>query len=232
MDTLFDGSKPHCNGPIHNNNASLVMMPRATADISGGRVLHVTFEVDAHFDGRRWCDLFVGPAGDSLLSAAPSKLIDGQFPTASGDLFVWAIAADYHRPEIIRQGAITPLYDFVGLAQYRQISWDAVAPQANGTAQDLDKRHRFDLYLSQTHFRLLENGAVVNDRDFPAGQPLPFSKAQVYFVHEVYHTGNDRPELVAGDPADSYWSNYRPWSDERHWDAMGFSVLGAFPSLP
>jgi len=232
MDTLYDGGTPRAGGPIHNNNASLVMMPKATADISGGRVLHVTFEVDAHFDGRRWCDLFVGAAGDALFSAAPSKLNGGEYPTTSGNLFVWAITAGYHQPEIIKQGAITPLYDYTTMAQYRQVYWSTPDPMPNGTAQDLDKRHRFDLYLSQTHFRLLENGSVVNDRDFPAGQALPFSKAQVYFTHEVYHTGNDRPELVCWDPADSYWSNYRPWSDERHWDAMGQSVLPAFPALP
>lgn len=107
----------------------------------------------------------------------------------------------------------------------------------NGSPQDLDKRHRFDLYLSQTHFRIFEQGQLVKDSDFPLDasgkiQSLPFDKCQVYFVHQVYHTGNDRPEQVTYYPESCYWYNYRPWSDERHWDNMGFEVLPSFPAMP
>ncbi len=245
MDTLYDGCTPHSQGPIHNNNASLVLMPRATADISGDRVLHVTFEVDAHLDSRRWCDVQIAQAGDLLVQ--PGKLDPGNGPlraaTQSGESLRWQIQGELHgltlyhntgspSQPVMRQ---TPLIntDWATGAPDRfgpaaRIRWDGV-PLVNGVAQDLDKRHCFDLYLSHTHVRVLENGRIIKDADFPAGQTLPFDKCQVYFVHQLYHTVNDRNELVNYDPADSYWSNYRPWSDERHWDNMGFEVLNAFP---
>ena len=67
---------------------------------------------------------------------------------------------------------------------------------------------------------------------FPAGVTLPFDHCQVYFVHQLYHTGNDRPELLNYSPGDSYWINNRPYADERHWDNLGEEVLPAFPALP
>ncbi|MDQ2798959.1 MAG: hypothetical protein M3Y13_04870, partial [Armatimonadota bacterium] len=78
MDTLYDGGGPASSDPPHNNNASLVLMPKATADISGGRVLHVTFEVDPHFDSRRWCEVHLAQAGDLLIE--PGKVDPGNGP--------------------------------------------------------------------------------------------------------------------------------------------------------
>ena len=76
----------------------------------------------------------------------------------------------------------------------------------------------------------MEQGQVVKDAVFPAGVTLPFDHCQVYFVHQVYHTANDRPELLDYDPADPYWVNNRPYADERHWDNLGFAVLDSFPA--
>ena len=245
MDTLYDGGTPHTSDPMHNNNASLVMMPKATADISGGQVLHVTFEVDAHFDMRRWCDVEIGAAGDTLIN--PGKIVTGSGPnlppTANGNILRWQIDGQFHQLSLF-QNSGTPSAPVIGEADMFQLDWApgserggpaarvdwSGAPLNNGTAQDLDKRHRFDLYVSQTHYRVMECGKVIKDADFPAGATLPFSHCQVYFIHELYHTGNDRPELVTWDPANAYWYNNRPYSDERHWDAMGFSVLSSFPS--
>ena len=234
METLFDGGTPHTNGPMHNNNASLVMVPKATADIAGDKVLHVTFEVDAHFNGRRWCDLVVAPAGDPFIN--PGKLDGGLWPNTSGNLFRWEIKPGFHIPELFLKNTQTDLVQIAnGILQdapnVARTFWDG-SPLMNGTPQDLDHRHRFDLYLSRKHFRLLEAGQLVKDADFPAGMALPFDKCQVYFVHQLYHTGNDRNELVDWYPGECYWSNYRPWSDERHWDNMGFRVLDGFPALP
>ena len=219
------------------------MMPNTTADISGGKVLHVTFEVDAHMDGRRWCDVFVGAAGDTLVD--PGKFADfsGRRPTVSGKLFRWEIQGGFHGLSLFpgvqpdAQSDLVPLThqengvgpDSFGLCA-RSGPWCTVP--FNGTAGDLDKRHKFDLYLSQTRAVIMEQGQVVKDAVFPAGVTLPFDHCQVYFVHQLYHTGNDRPELLNYSPAESYWINNRPYSDERHWDNLGESVLDAFPALP
>jgi hypothetical protein len=243
MDTLYDGGTPGGSDPMHNNNASLVMMPNATADISGGKVLHVTFEVDAHMDSRRWCDVFVGPAGDTLVD--PGKFADfpNRRPTLDGKLFRWEIQSPAHMLSLFpgvqpdAQSDIIHLTDQangVGPDSFglcaRSGPWCAVP--FNGMSGDLDKRHKFDLYLSQSRAVIMEQGQVVKDVTFPAGVTLPFDQCQVYFVHQLYHTGNDRPELLDYDPTDSYWINNRPYADERHWDNLGFSVLDAFPALP
>ncbi len=242
MDTLYDGGTPGTSDPLHNNNASLVMMPNATADISGGKVLHVTFEVDAHMDGRRWCDVFVGPAGDTLVD--PGKFADfpGRRPTLDGKLFRWEIQSLVHTLSVFPGVQPDAQSDAVYLTQEangvgpdnfdlcaRSGPWCPVC--FNGTAGDLDKRHKFDLYLSQNRAVIMEQGQVVKDAEFPAGVTLPFDRCQVYFVHQLYHTANDRPELLDYDPADSYWINNRPYADERHWDNLGFSVLDAFPAF-
>ena len=246
MDTLYDGGTPGFSDPMHNSNASLVMMPNATADISGGRVLHVTFEVDAHMDSRRWCDVQIAAAGDLL--TRPGKVTPGDRPlqpaTTSGESLRWEIKGDLHQlmvyhntgtpdapvmqeDDLLNVDWATGAADRFGPAA--RTRWDGV-PLANGTEQDLDKRHTFDLYLSQTHCRILESGVVIKDADLPA--PLPFTVCQVYWVHQLYHTANERHELLDYNPQDTYWIGSRPWSDERHWDNMGFSVLGAFPALP
>lgn len=234
MDTLYDGGTAHTNIGAHNNNATIAMMPKATADISGGRVLHVTFEVDAHFDSRRWCDLVITPAGDPLIH--PAKLDGGLLPTVSGNMFRWEITSGFHQAEEFLSGQLVNLIDTSWGPSNERASlvnrdaWNN-KPLLNGAPQDLDKRHTFDLYLSQTHFRLVESGVVV--KDAALATPLPFSVVQPYFLHQVYHTGNDRPELVTWGPKDAtantYWINHRPWCDERHWDNMGFEVLNQFP---
>ena len=243
MDTTFDGGGPGSpNGP-HNNDASMVMVPKATTDISGGKVLHVTFEVDAHMDPRRWCSLLIGEAGDELVD--PAKFDDFNVkPTVSGRVLRWEIQRYTHSLRLFEGDGNMKGVDLMQFGSAAdattdsRVAFDYVGPLANGTKQDLDKRHRFDLYLSSTHYRIMETTPdglynIVRDKDFPAGLSLPFSKCQAYFVHQVYHTTNDRAELMTGYPEDntheSYWFNYRPYSDERHWDNMGQEVLSDFP---
>ncbi len=244
METLYDGGTVGVSGPLHNNDASLVMMPRATTDISAGGVLHVTFEVDAHFNERRWCDLIIAPASATLLNPG-SKDGDARAVMSGTDTaFRWRINGYQSIPEMVSPGTTVPgktiempLFPINGMA------WDVAhgtartdpyqhTPQANGTAQDLDKRHRFDLYLSRTHFRIMEQGVLAWEADIPAAQAMPAGPWQAYWVHQVYHTGNDRPEQVGAGLPSAYWYNYRPWCDERHWDNMGQEVLPGFPALP
>ena len=247
MDTLYDGPTAATHPFSHNNNASLVMMPKATADISGNKVLHVTFEVDGHFGSRRWCDVFVTAAGQPLLSAAPTKLGPGQALTPDGSDFYWQIQgqtddAQFIHPQSPGSGSavMADLFDLangVGADDFGpgvRTTWNGI-PVLNGTTQDLDRRHRFDLYLSQTRFRVEETApgqptVIVKDETFTNGLTLPFTRCQVYFVHELYHTGNDRPEQINySGGTNAYWYNNRPWADERHWDNMGFEVLPGFP---
>jgi hypothetical protein len=239
MDTTYEGGGLGSSSPAHNNDATMVMMPKATADISSNRVLHVTFEVDAHMDSRRWCELLIGAPNDLLLD--PAKFADfKQKPTVSGTLLRWQIQSSQDTLQMFSGDGTVPGVDLLKLANgnypdsVSRIMWDHVGPFANGTDQDLDKRHRFDLYLSKTHFRIQETTPdgmynMTQEGDFPAGTSLPFDKCQLYFNHQVYHTTNDRAELIEWGQYEPYWYNCRAHADERHWDNMGFEVLNAFP---
>ena len=232
MDTFYDGDRPGGRGPLHNNVASFLMTPRQSADISGGKVLHVTFEVDPHMGPRRWCDLFVAEANDPLI--VPGKFFEfNQLPTVSGNLFRWELLNTLHSAQLFKSEGGLPhanelIDDIWGIARRSDITMKGTW---NGNLQDLDLRHRFDLYLSQTRFRLMENGTVIKDGPFPNGATLPFTNAAVYFVHQVYHTGVERPDLTMFYQDETYWYNHRPYMDERHWDNMGFEVLSDFPAL-
>jgi len=183
--------------------------------------------------------VFVGAAGDTLVD--PGKFADfvARKPTISGKLFRWQIQNTHtlslfpgEKPDAFTD--IVPLThqengvgtDSFGLCA-RTLPWCKVP--WNGTTGDLDKRHKFDLYLSKTRAMIMEQGVVVKDVTFPDGRTLPFDKCQVYFVHQLYHTGNDRPELIDYYKDENYWYNNRPYSDERHWDNLGEEILSAFP---
>lgn len=198
-------------------NASCVLRPHATADIRGERVLHITMEVDAHFSARRWVNITLTPAGEALLRPATESAGSGMFPpTASGKALVVRIGKAGCAVKTWFDGQI-----------WRSASGSRKL--LNGTVADIDRRHRFDVYLSATHVRVVEEGTVLVDEDFPPGKRLPFEQIQVHFVHQLYHTSNDRLDLISFTPKETYWINHRPWSDERHWDNMGFAVL---PSMP
>ena len=235
MDTTFDGPSIDNHSFSHNNNTSLAMQPKQSADISGGKVLHFTMESDAHMDGRRWVDVIFTQAGQPLLRADPSKLVLGPgVLTPAANEFVWSINAsnptleqmdgiDATGKEIVHE--LTDTAHGVGADSSTRVRWDGV-PLANGTPQDLDKRHVFDIFLSQTRVQIYEEGKLY--KDMPLFKPLSYSSLDMYATHEVYHTGNDRHELIDYSPSETYWFNYRPWSDERHWDNMGFEVLDSF----
>lgn len=235
MDTTFDGPSPDNHPFSHNNNTSVVMQPKSSADISGGKVLHFTMESDAHMDGRRWVDVMFTQAGQPLMRADPSKLCSICSLTPVTNEIVWSIdASDFglnqysgHDPvtgnTVVHE--MTDRAHGVGADSRTRNRWDG-APLANGTAQDLDKRHVFDIFLSQNRVQIYEEGTLYKDTALPV--PLPYTSIDMYAVHEIYHTGNDRHELIDSSPSESYWSNYRPWSDERHWDNMGFEVLDSF----
>ncbi len=245
MDTLYDGGTPGGSNPLHTAYASLVMEPNAVADFGGDKVLHVTFEVDAHFSNRRWCDILIAGADDALLQPGNAWEINNLLPTASGQVFVWQIFKDVHTGKIVRgkdtKGKLVTVELFDqrngvgpdnGGPPARNYKVWSDLPALNGSAADLDKRHRFDLYLSKNRFLMMEEGKLVKDKVFPGGVTLPFTRAKVYFVHQVYHTGLERSEAISYPTNDPYWVNHRPFADERHWDNMGFEVLSAFPSLP
>ena len=245
MDTLFDGNSAKRSFVPHNNNASLIMMPQQTADISNGQILHATMQVDAHFDGRRFAAVVIAPKDDPLIDPqAMQKILlnSDTFQTKnSGQSLMWEILPGGYGLTLITKDAgghrvVTDLLQYKDYTDqsttFRTTDYSTtLVGQANGSPLEIDKQSRFDLYLSQNHYKFVETltdgRQIVRENDFPAGVTLPFSQAQVYYDQELYHTSNDVGEL-RGDQFDNLmWINHRPYSDERHWDNMGFEVLPA-----
>ncbi|HEV2472511.1 MAG TPA: fibronectin type III domain-containing protein [Chthonomonadales bacterium] len=208
--------------------ATSTLKPNASFNFSNGRVLHVTFEVDGHFGGRRWVDTWIIPAGDKMLRP---DMFHTPPPTASGSalLVSWqmaqAVVVLYQNGHGIWQFPVWN--DWADYTKSIRGSWvapyAAVKPALNGTEQDLDLRHRFDIYLSDTHITAIEEGHTLIDQDLP--QSVGFSSADIYFAHQMYHSALDHQELMHYYPTETDWINNTPAFDLRHWDNMGAEVL-------
>ncbi len=237
MNVTPDGGTPGANSTLRVTSASVTWESRASADISGGKVLHVTMEVDAFFDSRRWCDIGVIPATDTLIDPAVIKLTGNNSITLGGSGIVWSILDNNQRLDTYYgDGTNTGLWsthnELIGSGwgpNYRRDYVWGDGFNSNGDPRRLDWRHKIDLYVSTTRAVGYEEGRVIFDKTLSPA--LPFTSMKVFFAAHVYHTELDRVELLQYDPIKGrYWSQYRPFSDERHWDNMGFEVVTAFPT--
>jgi hypothetical protein len=372
MDTIYDGASLPRPGWAHLSNGVMLMSPKKTANISNDKVLHVTFEVDPHFSGRRWCDLLLLPAGEVVYSGKAADKI--AMNTKSGKLFRWSINAgaynmnvdtgynsdgsrksysipvkypgrdnmpwnlpqpyrnvDYRKeykvgtfvvnsitqngreinaklsskffdgnkfPAFNLESTYTPssgwirFGEFGGAAEYewtdttfkvlddidfnpdwwwvKQTSKDSLNKlmdaysnvrsgaiiyrsiknsvsgkyegeiffrpsvvrrdySLNRNWQGLDRRVKFDLYISKNRVVATEDGYLIQDAALPVD--FPFEEINVNYTHLIYHTWNEIGEVRTWSPENSYWINFRPFADERHWDNMGFEVLTSFPDV-
>lgn len=133
MDTIYDGASLPVPGWAHLSNGVMLMSPKKTANIAGGKVLHVTFEVDPHFSGRRWCDVLLLPAGETVYSGKAADKID--MNTKSGKLFRWSIQSGGHslnvdtgyNPDGSRKSYNIPI-KYVGRDH---MSWNLPSPYRN-----------------------------------------------------------------------------------------------------
>jgi len=371
MDTIYDGASLPRPGWAHLSNGVMLMSPKKTANIAGDKVLHVTFEVDPHFSGRRWCDVLLLPAGETVYSGKAADKI--AMNTKSGKLFRWAIGAGHHEINVdtgyntdgsrksfrvpVKFADRSSIYsypapyrhikhlteykvgtfvtnsvvqsgndvnvklsskffdgnrfpafnlesnyspksgwirfaEFGGAAEYEWTPetfkmiddidfnpnhwWikdtskaslnklmDAYSTNRAGaiiyrstknsvtgkyegeiffrpsvdrrdfplnrTWQGLDRRVQFDLYVSKNRVVVVEDGYLVADSPLPVD--FPFEEINVNYTHLIYHTYNEIGEQRTWQPDNSYWINFRPFADERHWDNMGFEVLTSFPNV-
>jgi hypothetical protein len=228
MDVLFDGGTPGSNNPLHQGHGALAISPMATFDFSGGKILHATAEFDAQFenDGRRWIAFDLAPVGEPITDFDFFESTPNQVSATNRALFV----------QIGATGVTTDLYDTVtrdtpitgALGQApiwtpRGGPWSDV-PNGRG----LDFRSTFNLYVSQSHVWLFQDGESLVDAVIPNGG-LAWTKCTVSFVHYLYHSGNAENETVV-----PYWTagGTVPTSDERHWDNLGVGVLPDGASVP
>jgi hypothetical protein len=202
------------------------MIPSQTADFSGGQILHVTMEVDLHQDGRRWTGIELVPANDPLTSFNPvTNALNQSDHALFFDYFPGQCSLEEYTGPSKGPGSTPNIQHLWGGVVHANKLCDLSDIYNGGYGINLDNRGKLDLFVSQNHAALFINGQLIIESDIPGG--LPFTQAQVYFTHFVYHTSNDVGELQQYAPWETFWVNYYHWSDERHWDNMGFEV---FPS--
>jgi hypothetical protein len=206
-DVLFDGATPGTSAAPHAARSSLALVPNANADLSGGRILHATVEIDSHFSAKRGFGFALAPPTDPF----SSLYTDGAVNRSNTGLFVQVFGGS--------EGGVT-LDEFTG-TRSRVLGPGGSAGRSGALAD----RSRWDLFVSQTHAALYQNGVRVADADLPV--PLPFGEAKLYFIHYLNRSSSDAAALRANAPYEDYWLQYTPYSDERTWSNAGFEELPA-----
>ncbi len=218
-DVLFDQSTARANPSARAARASLALVPNATADFSGGRILHATFEVDSHLSSRRTLSLDLAPATDPLISPAWTGT-----PNRSASALFFEMQGSSGSPLLVDEFAGTrggvPVTE-------RVLGGPGSLHESFRSGPDLglDNRERWDFFVSQSHFAIFENGVRLSEYDLPT--PLPFAQAKLYFTHSLEHSAAELASLKNASPWENYWIDNVPFSDERHWSNAGFEVLPA-----
>ena len=240
MTVASDGGGPGSSYGWHTANASLVLSPKHTLDMSKGSTATVSFEVDSHVDGRRWIRILLTESGDPLIE--PGKFDESVLPagaphanecTVSGKSLMVEMQpgnwnATYY--EHGRKYQITPeeFKDWGGWLKIARATYqnkvidDNGNLLANGTDQDIDRRHKITITLNQVArtIRVCEADSVGHsliDQTYllPAAFS-PFGRIQVNLVHQVYHLLNDAAELKG--TGNTFWPTRSNLLDQRHWD--------------
>ncbi len=251
MEDLYDGGTPGTGLPLHVQNGTVTIDYSPTFDFSGGRVLHASVEVDAHFDTRRWCELWVIAGDDQVLNPENVEVINNggadwshTKPTTSGNLLVWRWDL-LHNLYVVRWEnnvkAVAPVLkmewsdpaDRFTAANRSEVAY-APGKFLNGVPnQQLDLRSRFDLYLSETRvvgYETDPEGIRVKLFDKPLPKPLGFTKGRIVLTHKLYHSSLELEELKKYRPGETHWIGNTPYSEVRHWDGLYGEVLPAFPA--
>ncbi len=243
MDILFDGGTPGSNNPLHQGHGVISLSPAQTVTFDGGKILHLTQEVDGHLGetARRWIDFRMTPANDPYLLFETTGRINTTDTDFMVQIFGSNITVDQSLgPKDPSNPNSAPIHTRIVGAAGQAVFTDSDRPgqttgggissywavsQGYQQGRGLDNRSRLDVFVSQTHFAIYEDGIKITEHDL--AQPLAFAAAKVYFSHYHYHSALEVQELGLYAPWESYWLNMFPYSDERHWDNMGYEVLPA-----
>jgi hypothetical protein len=128
---------------------------------------------------------------------------------------------------LLREQAFAKYYD--GLDVHQQFLTDKTKrKRLNGKPGDIDFRHQFDVYLSRTRLKVVENGRTLLEGALPS--PLAEKRWNIALVGALYHTDNELGEMKKR-PNEILWqrdpgvSHRRAYSHEFHWDNVGVKML-------
>jgi hypothetical protein len=214
MDMLFDGATPGGSAPTHTIYGSMSMTPRQTVDMSAGKAVHLTMEVDAHQSFRRWLAFELAPASDGLQAWDPPNATRGlnhadqalflEFKDGGCtlDIFTGPTSATDPSPSGSAGGSAH------GARLWGQAGGVGGAPIMCGAGElynparfstngfGLDDRNRFDFFVTQDHAALFEDGRLIVQSDIPAGTfPWANVPLKAYYSHYVYHSDADLIDL-------------------------------------
>ncbi|HEV2473032.1 MAG TPA: hypothetical protein VGS41_10225, partial [Chthonomonadales bacterium] len=185
MDVLFDGGTPGASVPLHVEHGIMAMTPLNTAQFSNGRILHVEMEVDAHLSPRRWIGIAVAPAEDPITNWYQRKgAINRTDRALFCEIFPDTVTVTIDRGPKSPANAAPASIELAGAAG-QALHYDHRPLFRNRHGRGLDDRSRFDLYVSNDRYAVLEDGATISSQAIPGG--LGFKSAKTYFVHYVYH---------------------------------------------
>ncbi len=216
MDMVFDGGTPGTSTPLHSSFGLMSMTPRPTIDFSNRQIAHLTMEIDSHFSQNRWGGFEISPANDPLINWNPQNRINSLNRGVFVEIADNCTVDFYTRSKSPADPA--PL-------QNRLIgSESSIACNRARNGKALDNRSRFDVFVSSNHIALFEDGALLVQGDIPNGW-LDFQQAHAYFTHYNTQSAASRQTLRQKSADEDFWISKFPFSDERHWDNMGFEVL-------
>lgn len=222
MDLLFDGSRGE---EKHKGRSASALSPKPTADFRDGRILHLTMEVDGHLDGHRWVAFNLSPADDPLTdlywahrTTPVNRTNQGFFCEVNDTKIIMGVIDGS-----LKNGNTVQIPN--SIITQGDVRSGVLANRGKPNGRGLDNRSRFDLFLSKTHYALYEDAKPVSAGEIVGG--LPFEQAKIYFSHFLFHSSDGLFALKTHSPHEKYWIEQFPYSDERHWDNMGFEVLPA-----
>jgi hypothetical protein len=253
MDIIRDGGTEGSNVPPRVSYGGLYFETSRTADLTGGKIVHFTHEVDAHFPtGRRWWSVIVHSPGDWILHPKQTPWDPNYHPSKEQKPVLWWQISTAHslalydrtfpkgNVPITRQehGAGPDSFNWC----QRSGVWAPVDPvtgrNPNGerfTSQGgqwlgngeptIDLRRRFDIYLSKERVQIWEDGHLCRDAR------IELNLDQVVFAleHGMYHSALEEQEIKDYAPHQQYYRNFAKDFDERHWDNVGARYVDAFP---
>ena len=226
MDMLFDGATPGTSASSHTIFSSMSMSPARTFDLSDGKILHLTMEVDSHWSFRRWIAFNLAPASDPLQhwdpgpnglnTANQAVFLEIKDAGCTFDIYTGSTSSGDRTPTGSAGGASGARLWGQWVPFWCSTEEMFVGSEFSKNGLGHDDRSRLDFFISSSHAAFFQDGKLIVQSPIPAGS-FPYANVpmRAYFTHYLYHSINDVDELktfsVSGQnfcyPMNSYWFN-------------------------
>lgn len=189
MSVLFDGGQPPQNGePLHNNHAYWAFQPQKLFSLSNGSIIHIHFEADMNMlQLRDNIELFIFPSRDQF------HQFDENLENPLNDTSCLQIM--WHTSDILAQ-----IWTTAGNTRSRLV----LSPYNVRTNQSqLDYKIPEDVFLSNSHLQVYENGVLMIDADIPGGIPWSSTDQTMANLAQIRYHGS----LLVNELA-----KWQPWN--------------------